>query len=75
MLPPGYDHILCEVDEGKRVRLKVKVSKEQEVEGWMRAFQESSKITWRKARTYPGSGKYNTSKVSVAWKCRIQRQY
>lgn len=48
--------------------LKVKLSSREQVENWLKDFQLSSSVTWRKARTYPESGRYNTYRVSTTWK-------
>lgn len=68
-LPPGYQHLVCAFKaEEQRVVLKVKLSLREQVENWLKDFQLSSSLTWRKARTYPESGRYNTYRVSTAWK-------
>ncbi|XP_011617222.2 uncharacterized protein [Takifugu rubripes] len=60
-LPPGYQHLVCAFKaEEQRVVLKVKLTLREQVENWLKDFQLSSSLTWRKARTYPESGRYNT---------------
>ncbi|KAL2102346.1 hypothetical protein ACEWY4_001514 [Coilia grayii] len=58
LLPPGYSHLLC-TKEKEKVQLRVKVPRKEDVEKWLEDFQQSSGFTWRKARTYPQSGRYN----------------
>lgn len=72
-LPPGYQHLVCAFKaEEQRVVLKIKLSLREQVENWLKDFQLSSSLTWRKARTYPESGRYNTYRVSTAWKLSQQ---
>ncbi|XP_063076945.1 uncharacterized protein LOC134466948 [Engraulis encrasicolus] len=58
VLPPGFSHLLCAKEED-RAQLKVKLSTKEEVEKWLQDFQQTSGWTWRKAKTYPLSGRYN----------------
>ncbi|XP_068165699.1 uncharacterized protein si:dkey-75a21.2 isoform X2 [Antennarius striatus] len=70
-LPSGYTHLLClnEPSDSKedyfRVHLKVKLSTEEEVDKWLQDLQYSSAWTWRIARTYPQSGRYNAYRVDL----------
>ncbi|XP_068612612.1 uncharacterized protein si:dkey-75a21.2 [Brachionichthys hirsutus] len=71
LLPSGYTHLLCvnepsDVKEDYfRVHLKVKLSTEEEVDKWLQDLQYSSAWTWRIARTYPQSGRYNAYRVDL----------
>lgn len=76
MLPPGYQHLICLVEEEQnRVLMKVKLSTREDVDRWLSDFMLSSTLTWRKAKTYPEAGRYNTYRVSAARKGSIQGQY
>ncbi|XP_028439323.1 uncharacterized protein LOC114559089 [Perca flavescens] len=65
LLPPGYNHLLCVKEDEFRAHLKVQLSTKEEVEKWLEEFQNSSTLTWRKARTYPESARYNVYRVDL----------
>ncbi|KAM4619771.1 uncharacterized protein ACJ7VT_006532, partial [Polymixia lowei] len=44
---------------GYRAEVKMRMETREEVDKWLVDFQTSSTLTWRKARTYPESGRYN----------------
>ncbi|XP_031169028.1 uncharacterized protein LOC116059903 isoform X2 [Sander lucioperca] len=65
LLPPGYTHLLCVKEDEFRAHLKVQLSTKEAVEKWLEEFQNSSTLTWRKARTYPESARYNVYRVDL----------
>ncbi|XP_028440345.1 uncharacterized protein LOC114559727 [Perca flavescens] len=65
LLPSGYTHLLCVKEDEFRAHLKVQLSTKEEVEKWLEEFQNSSTLTWRNARTYPASGRYNVYRVDL----------
>ncbi|KAJ8277811.1 hypothetical protein GJAV_G00080350 [Gymnothorax javanicus] len=74
ILPEGYSHRVCSYEalgEGnQRATLKLRLTSEEEVEGWLEQFKRSSGITWRKAKTYPDAGRYN--KLRVDYRCEYK---
>lgn len=69
LLPPDYEHSVCslEADEsgGLKVSLKLKAQEEEEVKKWLQDFQNTSKSTWRVAKTYHGSTRRNKYRVDL----------
>ncbi|TRY96818.1 hypothetical protein DNTS_015398 [Danionella cerebrum] len=73
ILPPGYSHLLCHHErlepagdmENFRAVLKLQITTQEQVQKWLEDFQKTSALTWRKSRTYPDSGRYNTYRVDL----------
>ena len=69
-MPEDYSyHVCCFESLGDsnsfRTHLKLRLTREDEVQKWQEDFQASSGLTWRKSKTYPdtgdGSNKYRVS--------------
>ncbi|XP_071949605.1 uncharacterized protein [Antedon mediterranea] len=58
---------ICDDEEEERdvIYEKLELTTEEDVQKWLEAFQRSSSLTWRKSKTYPNSGRYNTYRVDM----------
>ncbi|CAK6979891.1 uncharacterized protein si:dkey-75a21.2 [Scomber scombrus] len=69
LLPAGYIHLVCSYEETAqtqfRAHIKLKLTSQEEVHKWLEDFQTSSGLTWRKAKTYPNTGRYNAYRVDM----------
>lgn len=71
LLPEGYDHLVCtyeDIGDGQfKTKIKLRVTTEDEVHKWLKDFQTSSLVTWRKSKTYPQhTGFHNAYRVSLS---------
>ncbi|XP_053198102.1 uncharacterized protein si:dkey-75a21.2 [Scomber japonicus] len=69
LLPAGYVHLVCSYEETAqtqfRAHIKLKLTSQEEAHKWLEDFQTSSGQTWRKAKTYPNTGRYNAYRVDL----------
>ncbi|KAM7390030.1 hypothetical protein PAMA_008278 [Pampus argenteus] len=69
LLPEGYVHLVCSYEETAqtqfRAHIKLRVTSEDEVHKWLKDFQTSSGLVWRKSKTYPNTGRYNAYRVDL----------
>ncbi|PIK35826.1 hypothetical protein BSL78_27344, partial [Apostichopus japonicus] len=73
LLPPQYHHFICKHVDGKsaiqgETTIRLSLRKEEYVSQWLKDFQDSSYMTWRKSKPYPDSGRYNSYKSIL--RCR-----
>ncbi|XP_030289453.1 uncharacterized protein LOC115591522 isoform X2 [Sparus aurata] len=52
-----------------RANLCVQLAREEEVQRWLKDFEKSSGLTWRKSKTYPDAGR-GSNKYMVDLKCQ-----
>lgn len=76
-MPSSYTHLICVMESsrnanGYRAEVKVRMETREEVNQWLVDFQTSFSVTWRKARTYPESGRYNAYRVRAAYRDNVR---
>lgn len=69
LLPEGYAHLVCLYHETAqdqfRAHMKLRITSQEEAHKWLEDFQISSGVTWRKSRTYPNTGRYNSYRIDL----------